>query len=168
MDVVIAGLSSASKVALPPRRLKAGGNADAGKLAFGTQPIAFFLELGVVGVGEHLVDDGVIVAAVVGGAARNHVGEFFVADQVAPAHLQRIEVQNVGDLIHDAFKREIGWPLAEAADRILRGLVGDNRDGAVLHASDLVGTDDGADRLAELERRTPGVGANIFQRAHLH
>ena len=64
--------------------------------------------------------------------------------------------------------REIGRRLAEAAHRLLRGLVGDDGDGAVLHALDLVGPDDGADRLAELERRASGIGADIVERAHLH
>ena len=53
-------------------------------------------------------------------------------DQVAPAHLQRIEAERIGDLVHDAFKREIGRPLAKAAHGILGRLVGDHRDGAVL------------------------------------
>ena len=36
------------------------------------------------------------------------------------------------------------------------------------NAFDLVRPDDGADRLAELERRASGIGADIVQRAHFH
>ena len=40
VEVVIAGLSSASNVALPPRRLEAGGDTDAGELALRAQSVA--------------------------------------------------------------------------------------------------------------------------------
>ena len=96
------------------------------------------------------------------------IGKFLVPDHVAAANFQRIEAERVRHLVHGALERQIGRPLAEAAHRLLRGLVGDHGDGAILHALDLVGPDDGADRLAELERRAPGIGADIFQRAHLH
>ena len=38
----------------------------------------------------------------------------------------------------------------------------------VLHALDPVGADDGADGLAQLERRAAGIGADVVERAHLH
>ena len=62
----------------------------------------------------------------------------------------------------------VGRRLAEAAHRLLRRLVGVTAMALVLHALDPVRPDDGADRLAELERRAPGIGADIVERAHLH
>ena len=37
-----------------------------------------------------------------------------------------------------------------------------------LHALDLIGTDDGSYRLAQLEGRPSGIGADIIERPHLH
>ena len=130
VEVVIAGLSSASKVALPPDGSRQAAMPMPASLPSRAQPVALGLELVVAGVGQHLVDDRVVVAAVVSGAARDQIGEFVVPDQIAPAHLERIEAEHVGDLVHAAFERQIGRRLAEAAHRLLRGLVGDHRDGA--------------------------------------
>ena len=168
VEVVIAGLSSASKVALPPDGSRQAAMPMPASLPSARSRSRSALELFVAGIGQHLVDDGLIVAAVVSGAARDQIGKLVVPDQVAPAHLERIEAQHIRDLVHAALEREIGRPLAEAAHRVIGGLVGHDRDGAVLHAFDLVGPDDGADRLAELERRAAGIGADILQRAHLH
>ena len=89
-------------------RLEAGGDADAGELAVGAQRVAPRLEVLVAGVRQHLVDDGVVVAAVVEGAARDQVGEFVVADQIAPPHLEPVEPERIGDLVHGALDGEIG------------------------------------------------------------
>ncbi len=74
----------------------------------------------------------------------------------------------VGDRLDHPLDREIGRRLAEGAHRLLHGLVGGDRDGAVLHAVDAIGPDDRADRLAELERRAARIGADIVERPHLH
>jgi hypothetical protein len=73
-----------------------------------------------------------------------------------------------GDLLDRALDGIVGRRLAERAHRFLHRLVRGDRDGAILHALDAVRSDDRADRLAELERRAPGVGADIVERAHLH
>ena len=73
-----------------------------------------------------------------------------------------------GDLLERALDGVVGRRLAECAHRLLHGLVRRHRDGAILHALDAVRPDDRADRLAELERRAPGVSADIVERAHLH
>ena len=109
-----------------------------------------------------------IVAAVIGGAARNEIGKLLGADQVAPPHLQAIEPAMPGDLLERALDGVVGRRLAECTHRLLHGLVRRHRDGAILHALDAVRPDDRADGLAELERGAPGVGADIVERAHLH
>ncbi len=119
VDVVIAGLSSASKVALPPDGSRQAAMPMPASLPSRTQPVALGLEIFVAGVRQHLVDDGFIIAAVVGGAARDQIGKLVVPDQVAPAHLERIEAEHIGDLVHAALKRQIGRALAEAAHRVL-------------------------------------------------
>ena len=40
---------------------------------------------------EHLVDDGVIVAAVVLRAAGDEIGKLVLADEIAPAHFDAVE-----------------------------------------------------------------------------
>ena len=122
----------------------------------------------VVGAGHHLVDDGVVVAAVIGGAARNEIGKLLGPDQVAPPHLQAIEPAMPGNLLDGALDGVVGRRLAERAHRLLHGLVRGHGDGAILHAVDAVRPDDRADRLAELKRRAPGIGADVVERAHLH
>ena len=117
---------------------------------------------------EHLVDHGVIVAAVIGAAAGNEIGELFAADEVAAAHFDARQPCGGGDLVDRGLDRIIGRRLAETAHRFLHRLVGRDRLRAVLHAFDPVGADDGADRLAQLKRRTAGIGAGIVQRLHLH
>ena len=117
---------------------------------------------------QHLVDDGVIVAAVVGRAARNEIRKLLVPDHVAAAHFETVEPELVRHLVDGALDGVVGRRLAEGAHRLLHRLVGDHGDGLILHALDLVRPDDGADRLAELERRAPGIGADVVERAHLH
>ena len=89
-------------------------------------------------------------------------------DQVAPPHLQPVEAEPVRHLVDGALDGVVGRRLAEGAHRLLHRLVGDHGDRLVLHALDAVRPDDGADRLAELERRAPGIGADVVERAHLH
>ena len=148
--------------------LEACRDADAGEEPLPAQAIALRDQRGIVRLGQHLVDDGVVVAAVIGGAARNQIRELLGADQVAPPHLQAIEPAMPGHLLERALDGVIGGRLAEGAHRLLHRLVRRHRDGAVLHAPDAVRPDDRADRLAELERRAPGVSADIVERAHLH
>ncbi len=74
----------------------------------------------------------------------------------------------LGDLLDRPLDGVIGRRLAECAHRLLRGFVRSDRDRLILHAVDPVGPDNGADRLAELERRAARIGADIVQRAHLH
>ena len=143
-------------------------DADAGEEPLPAQAIALRHQTGVVRLGEHLVDDGVVVAAVIGGAARNQIRKLLGADQVAPPHLQAIEPAMPGHLLERALDGVIGGRLAECAHCLLHRLVRRHRDGAVLHAPDAVRPDDRADGLAELEWRAPGVSADIVERAHLH
>ena len=79
-----------------------------------------------------------------------------------------VEAEPVRHLVDGALDGVVGRRLAEGAHRLLHRLVGDDGDGLILHALDLVGPDDGADRLAELERRAPRIGADVVERPHLH
>src|SRR5262249_59829239 len=97
----------------------------------------------------------VVVAAVIGRAARNEIGKFIGADEVAPPHLQPIEPAMPGDFLDRALDGVVGRRLAERAHRLLYRLVRGDRDGAVLHALDAVRPDDRADRLAPLARPAP-------------
>ena len=142
-------------------RLQARGDADAGKQTFAAQPVALGDQFVVAGVRQHLVDDGVIVAGVVGRAARDEIGKLVVADHVAAAYFQAVEAEPGRHLVDGALQRIVGRRLAEGAHRLLHRLVGDDGDGLVLHALDLVRPDDGADRLAELEWRASRIGANV-------
>ncbi len=72
-------------------RLQAGGDADARQQAGGAQPVALSLHRGKIDMREHLVDHGVIIAAVIGAAARDQIGKFFLADEIAAAHLDALE-----------------------------------------------------------------------------
>ena len=112
--------------------------------------------------------DGVVVAAVVGGAAGDQIGEFFGADEIAAPHLQPIELQRLGDAVEPRLDGVVGGRLAEAAHGLLRRLVGGDGDGVIGDRADPVGADDGADGLAELQGRAPGVGADVVDGAHAH
>ena len=81
---------------------------------------------------ERLVEHGVVVARVVGRAARDAVGELVLADEVPPAQLDAVHAEMARDAIHRALEREVGRRLAEAAHRFLRRLVGHHRDRLVL------------------------------------
>ena len=148
--------------------LEAGRHADAGEKPLPAQAVAFREELPIIRAGDDLVDDGVVVAAVIGGAARNAIGKLIRADQVAPPHLQPIEPAMLCDLLDRALDGVIGRRLSESAHCLLRGFVRGDRNRLILHAVDPVGADNGADRLAELERGAARIGADIVERAHLH
>ncbi len=168
MVVVFFSLSSGSKEELAPL-----GSRHAAMPMPASSPEArrrsrSLFHRGEIDMREHLVDHGVIVAAVIGAAARDQIGKLFLADEIAAAHLDAIETEGGGDLVDRGLDRIIGRRLAEAAHGFLHRLVGRHRLRAVLHALDLVRTDDGADRLAQLERRAAGIGAGIVQRADLH
>ncbi len=109
-----------------------------------------------------------IVAAVIGAAAWNEIGELLLADEIAATHFDARKADRSRHLVDCRFNGVVRRRLTEAAHGFLHRLVGGDRLRAVLHALDLVRTDDGADRLAQLERRTSGIGAGIVERANLH
>ncbi len=78
---------------------------------------------GKIDMREHLVDDGVIVAAVIGAAARDQIGELVLSNEVAAADLDALKACGRSDLVDRGFDRVIGRRLAEAAHRLLHGLV---------------------------------------------
>src|ERR1700742_5365889 len=105
-----------------------------------------------------------IIAAVVMRAAGDEIGKLFAADEIAAADFDAVEADGGSDLVDRGFDRVIGRRLAEAAHRFLRRLVRGDRDRAILHALDLVGPDNRADRLAELERgATSGSAHNVVR-----
>ena len=148
--------------------LQAARHADAGQQARSAQPVALGDQRFPVGVIERLLHHRVVVAAVVGAAAGDQVGELVGADEIAPAHLQPVEAQRLGDAVDAGLDGVVGGRLAEAAHRLLRRLVGRHGDGVIGDRADAVGADDGADRLAELQRRAARVGADVVERAHAH
>ena len=74
-------------------RLQARGDADAGEHAGSAQPVALPFHRGEVDMREHLVHHGVIVAAVIGAAARDQIGKLVLADKVAAAHLDALKAR---------------------------------------------------------------------------
>ena len=85
---------------IAPRGLEAGGDPDARAQPLGPEPVALGRQRGVIGMGEHLVDHGVVIAAVIGAAGGNGVGEFVGPDQVAAAQLQPVHPQMRRDPVH--------------------------------------------------------------------
>ena len=168
MVVPTLGLSSGSNEELPPDGSRQAAMPMPASVPAARSRSRSATQIGVAGLRQHLVDHRLIVAAVVGRAARNEIRKLFVPDQVAPPHFEAIETEFVGDLVDGALDRIVGRRLAERAHRLLHRLVGDHRNGLVLHALDLVRPDDGADRLAELKRRAPRIGAHVVERPHLH
>ena len=73
--VVFFGLSSGSNVELPPLGSRQAAMPMPASRPCGAQAVALGDQPGVVGARQHLVDHGVVVAAVVGGAARDQVGK---------------------------------------------------------------------------------------------
>ena len=71
------GLSSGSKAELPPLGSRQQDNADAGEPARCARGVAPLHQRLVIGRGQRLVEHGMVVAAVIGAAARDRVGEFF-------------------------------------------------------------------------------------------
>ncbi len=108
-----------------------------------------------------------IVAAVIGRAAWNEVRKLLGTNEVAPPHFQTIEIKMPRDLLDSALESKIGRRLAEATHGLLHGLVGSDRNGAVLHAVDAIGADNGADGFSKLEGRAPGIGADVVECAQL-
>ena len=149
-------------------RLETGGDADARAKALRPKLVALPLQAFIIGMSQNLGDDCVIIAAVVTRPARDQIGKLIATDEIAPADFDAVEAERGRDLVDRGLDRIIGRRLTEAADRFLGGLVRRHRNGAIFHALDLVGPDDRADRLAELERRTPGIGTGIVERTHLH
>ncbi len=149
-------------------RLQAGGDADAGEPALAPDAVAPSHQRRPVSAFEHFVDHHMVVAAVIGAAAGDQIGEFLAADEVAATHLDAVEPEMLGDALDGGLDGVVGGRLAEAAHRLLGRLVGGHRDGTVGDAGDAVGADDGADRLAQLERRAARIGADIVERAHAH
>src|SRR5258708_24459418 len=97
---------------------------------------------------EYLVDHGVIVAAVVGAAARDQIGKLFLADKIASPDLDALKPHGGRDLVDRGLDRVIGRRLTEAAHGFLHRLVRSDRSSPGLPAFDSVRADDGADRLA--------------------
>ncbi len=62
------------------------------------QPVAFGDQRIPVCMRQHLVDDGVIIAAVVARAARDQIGKFVAADEVALAHFEPVDPAGLRDL----------------------------------------------------------------------
>ena len=147
------------------RRLEARRYADPRQLALGAKGVPAGNEGGKVGEIEDLVLDRVVIAAVIFRSAGDGVGELILADEVPLADLDAVPVEGAGDLVDGGLDGEIGRRLAEAADRLLGGLVGGDGDGLVFDALYAVGADDGADGLGELQRRPAGVGPDIVERA---
>ena len=73
-----------------------------------------------------------------------------------------------GHLVDRPLDGIVGGRLTEGPHRLLHGLVRSHGYGAVLYALDAVRTDNGADRLSQLERRAPCIRADIVERAQLH
>ena len=121
--VVFFSLSSGSNEELPPL-----GSRHAAMPMPASSPEArsrsrSLLHRGKIDMREHLVDHGVIIAAVVGAAARDQIGKLLLADEIAAAHLDAVEARGGGDLVDRGLDRIIGRRLAEAAHRFLHRLV---------------------------------------------
>ena len=161
------GLSSGSNAELPPLGSRQVEMPMPASLPACARRIAAGHQRRVVDRRQRLVEHGVVVAGVVGRAARDRVGKLVLADQVLLPQRDPVHVQELRHAIHGAFEREIGRRLAEAAHRFLRRLVGHHRDRLVADRADAIGTADRAHRLAELERRAAGIGADIVDGADL-
>ena len=80
----------------------------------------------------------------------------------------RVDAETAGDQVDAGLDREVGRRLAKPPDRHLAGLVRRHRDRLVGDAAEPVGADQRGDRLAELERPAPGIGAHVVDRPQLH
>ena len=96
------GLSSGSNDELPPLGSRQAAMPMPASSACRAQPVALGDQVVVAGLRQHLVDHGVIVAGVVGRAARDEIGKLLVPDQVAPPHLEPVEAELVRDLVDGA------------------------------------------------------------------
>ena len=168
MVVVFLGLSSGSNDELPPLGSRQAAMPMPASIPCARQSLPLRPQRGVVAARQRLVDHGMIVAAVVGAAARDRVGKLVWRMKLRRRTSIGSSESLAATSVHGALDREIGRRLAEAAHRFLRRLVGGDGDARDIARCDPIGSDDGADRLAQLERRTPGIGADIVERAHLH
>ena len=137
-------------------------------MASRAEGVALAYQALIVGLRKHLGGHRVVVATVVMRAARDEIGKLVAANEIAPSHLDAIQPQSGGNLVDRRFNCIVRRRLAETPHRLLRRLVRGDGNRAVLHAPDLVWSDDGADRLAELERRPPRIGADIVERPYFH
>src|SRR6266851_5739015 len=117
---------------------------------------------------ERAVEHRVVVARVVGRAAGDGVGKLVLADEIPLSQFDPVHAKVARDAVDRALDREIGRRLAEAAHRLLGGLVGHQRDRLVLDRLDRVRPADRGHRFAELEGRASRVGADVVHRADLH
>src|SRR5215213_5721170 len=117
---------------------------------------------------KRFLDDAMIIAAVIRGAARDGVGKLIPADQVTTADFETVEIEKIRDFVHRALDRIVRRRLAECPHGLLHGLVGGDGHGAILNAPDSVRPDNGADGFTELKGRAPRIGADIVERGHLH
>ena len=129
--VVFFGLSSGSKEELPPlgsRQLAMPMPASRPEARSRSRSASSASQPTCV---ERLGDDRVVVAAVVGAAAGDQVGELVGADEIAPPHLEPVEPQRLGDAVDAGLDGVVGGGLAEAAHGLLRRLVGGDGDGVI-------------------------------------
>ena len=95
------------------RRLDHRGKADAVKPAFSSRQVAPASQFGEPAPCGGDIDGGAIVARVEDGARRTAIRKCL--DEIAPDHLQRIEVENHADALHQPLERKIHLRPAEAA-----------------------------------------------------
>ena len=134
------------------RRLQTGRDADARQQALCAQGISLRFDRCQWRGGERLAEHGRVIARVVMRAAGYEIRKFVRRDQVALAQRDAVHLQEARHLVDAGLDGVIGGRLAEAAHRLLRRLVRHHRDGFVGDAGDAIGPDDGADRLAQLQR----------------
>ena len=108
------GLSSGSNDELPPDGSRHAAMPMPASKPVAAQPVALGDQVVVAGARQHLVDDGVIVAGVVGRAARNQIRKLVVPDHVAAAHFEAVEAEPVRHLVDGALDGVVGRRLAEA------------------------------------------------------
>ena len=148
--------------------LDVAGEADAAQLALLAQLGGLRLELLVAGDLERLVERLRVVAAVVFQAERRLVRELVGPDEVALAHLGRVERKVVGDRVHHAFLEVGRFWAARAAVGIGGHLVGKHAVQVVLDVGEQVraGTHQGGQR-GDLGRAEVQVRAQVGQQPAL-
>ena len=119
-------------------------------------------------MGQHLVDHRMVIAGVVARAAGDQIGELVGANEIAAPQFDAVQPQRLRHEIDACLDGVVGRRLAKAPHRLLHRLVGGDGDGLITHAVDLVGPHNGADGLAQLERRAARIGSDIVEGAHFH